>query len=360
MRLSSGPILCACVACLFLAGCKEDQEAEAPPAVRPARVAIVTPHKLELAAQGAGRVEARYVSQVGFEVGGRLISRDVDIGSVVKKGEKLAALSATDFENKVITAEADLATARATLTREAGQEERDRILADKGYTPRSVHDESLKALRSAEAAVQAAEANLRIAENQLGYTQLLAPNDGVVTATGADPGQVVEAGQMVVEISRDAEREAVFAVAGADVDGVTPGMQGKVWLQAQPEVAVIGSVREISPVADSATGTYEVRVSLPSAPREMRLGAIVVGRAEAEGAEVTTLPATALLQSGDGAQVWVVSKENQVHRRTVELLEFDMDSVVVGAGLAPGEMVVTAGVNAMAEGQAVKPEMEAQ
>jgi multidrug efflux pump subunit AcrA (membrane-fusion protein) len=55
-----------------------------------------------------------------------------------------------------------------------------------------------------------------------------------------------------------------------------------------------------------------------------------------------------------------VSEDNQVHRRTVELLEFDMDSVVVGAGLAPGEMVVTAGVNAMAEGQAVKPEMEAQ
>ena len=132
--------------------------------------------------------------------------------------------------------------------------------------------------------MQAAEANLRIAQNQLGYTQLLAPNDGVVTATGADPGQVVEAGQMVVEISRDAEREAVFAVAGADVARATPGMPVKVWLQAQPEVAVTGSVREISPVADSTTGTYEVRISLPSAPREMRLGAIVVGRAEAEGA----------------------------------------------------------------------------
>ena len=279
-----------CLRCLpvLWRAVKQGQETAAPPAVRPARVAVVTPHKLELVAQGAGRIEARYVSQVGFEVGGRLISRNVDIGTVVTKGQKLAALSATDFQNKVIAAEADLATARATLTRVAGQEERDRILADKGYTPRSVYDESLKSLRSAEAAVQAAEANLRIAQNQLNYTQLLAPNDGVVTATGADPGQVVEAGQMVVEISRDAEREAVFAVAGADVARATPGMPVKVWLQAQPEVAVTGSVREISPVADSTTGTYEVRVALPSAPREMRLGAIVVGRAEAEGQEVTT------------------------------------------------------------------------
>jgi RND family efflux transporter MFP subunit len=360
MRLSSGPILCACVACLFLAGCKEEQEAAAPPAVRSARVIVVTPHNLELAAQGAGRIEARYVSQVGFEVGGRLISRNVDIGSVVTEGEALAALSATDFQNKVIAAEADLATAEATLTRVAGQEERDRILADKGYTPRSVHDESLKSLRSAEAAVQAAQAQLRIAQNQLGYTRLAAPNDGVVTATGADPGQVVEAGQMVVEISRDAEREAVFAVAGADVARATLDMPVKVWLQAQPEVAVTGTVREISPVADSTTGTYEVRVALPSAPREMRLGAIVVGRAESEGQEVTTLPATALLQSGDDAQVWVVSEDNQVHRRAVELLEFDMDSVVVGAGLTPGEMVVTAGVNSLADGQDVKPETELQ
>ena len=83
-------------------------------------------------------------------------------------------------------------------------------------------------------------------------------------------------------------------------------------------------------------------------------------RAEAEGQEVTTLPATALLQSGDDAEVWVVSEDNQVHRRAVELLEFDMESVVVGAGLAPGEMVVTAGVNSLADGQDVKPETEIQ
>lgn len=360
MRLFSGPILCACIAYLSLAGCKEEQKSEAPAVARPARIAVVTPHNVALAAQGAGRIEARYVSEAGFEVGGRLVTRDVDTGDVVKKGETLAEVSATDFENKVIAAEAELANAIATLTRVAGQEERDRILADKGYTPRAVYDESLKSLRSAEAAVQSAEANLRIAQNQLGYTQLLASNDGVVTATGADPGQVVEAGQMIVEVSRDAEREAVFAVAGADVARATLGMPVRVWLQAQSDVAVTGTVREISPVADSATGTYEVRIALPSAPPEMRLGAIVVGRAESEGQEVTTLPATALLQTGDEPQVWVVSEDSTVQRRTIELLEFNMESVVVAAGLVAGEAVVTAGVNSLADGQVVKPETEIQ
>jgi membrane fusion protein, multidrug efflux system len=357
MRLTSGPILCACVTCLCIAGCRKE-EAPPPPVVRPARVAVVAPNKLELVAQGAGRIEARYVSQVGFEVGGRLISRDVDVGAVVSKGKRLAALSAADFRNKVTAAEADVATAKAALVQVSAQEERDRVLADKGYTPRAVHDESLKALRSAEAAVQSSEANLEIARNQLDHTELEAPSDGVVTATGADPGQVVEAGQMVLEISRDAEREAVFAVAGEDVARAAVGMPVKVWLQAQPGVAVTGSIREISPVADSATGTYRVKVALPSAPQEMRLGAIVVGRAEAEGQEVTTLPATALLQSGDGPEVWVVAPDNRVQRRAVELLEFNSDSVVVGPGLSPGEQVVTAGVNSLADGQEVKPETE--
>ena len=352
------PALPACV----LAGCKEDQETAAPPAARPARVAVVTPHKLELVAQGAGRIEARYVSQVGFEVGGRLISRDVDIGTVVTKGQKLARA-----QRHRLPEQGDRRRGRprhrqghARPGRSPGGT-RSASSLDKGYTPRSVYDESLKSLRSAEAAVQAAEANLRIAQNQLGYTQLLAPNDGVVTATGADPGQVVEAGQMVVEISRDAEREAVFAVAGADVARATLGMPVKVWLQAQPDVAVTGTIREISPVADSTTGTYEVKVALPSAPPEMRLGAIVVGRAESRGPgshDPARRPRSCNPETMP--QVWVVSKDNQVHRRTVELLEFDMDSVVVGAGLSPGEMVVTAGVNSLADGQDVKPETEVE
>ena len=234
MRLPSSLFLCACLACLCLAGCSEEKTA-APAAPRPARVAVVTPHKLALVAQGAGRIQSRYVSQVGFEVGGRLISRDVDIGDIVKKGQKLAELSAVDYQNKVTAAEADLAAAKAALAQAAAQEERFRILLAKGFATHSIYDDALRSLQSAEAAVKATEANLRIAQNQLSYTQLLAPDDGVVTATGADPGQVVTAGQMVVEISRNDEHEAVFAVASEHVAHAKLGMAVKVWLQGRPD-----------------------------------------------------------------------------------------------------------------------------
>jgi RND family efflux transporter MFP subunit len=207
--------------------------------------------------------------------------------------------------------------------------------------------------------VQSAEANLRIAQNQLGYTELLAPDAGVVTATKADPGQVVEAGQAIVEIAKNAEHEAVFAVASEHIAHAKVGMPVKVSLQGRPEITVTGSIREISPEADSTTGTYQVKVTLPSPPLlEMRLGAVVVGRVEIQGQEVVSLPPTALLQSGGGPLVWVVGDDGKVHRRPVELLEFDADSIVISRGLSPGEKVVTAGINLLAEGESVKPETE--
>ena len=357
MRLASVPFLCTCIACVYLAGCKDENTT--PAAVRAARVVVVTPHQLGVVAEGAGLIQSRYDSPVGFEVGGRLVARYVDIGAVVTKGQKLAKLSDIDYRNRVTAAEGGLATAKAAVAQAAPQEERYRILLKQGWTTRALYENALKDLQSAQAQVQSAEANLRIAQNQLGYTELLAPDDGIVTATKADPGQVVEAGQAIVEIARNAEREAVFAVASEHIAHAKVGMPVKVSLQGRPEIAVTGSIREISPEADSTTGTYQVKVTLSSPPPEMRLGAVVVGHAETEGQVVTSLPPTALLQSGDGPQVWVVGEDGKVHRRAIQLLEFDANSVVISRGLSPGEKVVTAGINSLAEGESVKPETEA-
>jgi RND family efflux transporter MFP subunit len=298
---------------------------------------------------------------VGFEVGGRLVSRYVDVGAVVTKGQKLAKLSDIDYLNRVTAAEGGLSTAKAAVAQAAPQEERYRILLKQGWTTRALYENALKDLQSAQAQVQSAEANLRIAQNQLGYTELLAPDDGIATATKADPGQVVDAGQAIVEIARNAEREAVFAVASEHIAHAEVGMPVKVWLQGRPEMAVTGSIREISPEADSTTGTYQVKVTLPSPPPpEMHLGAVVVGHAEIPGQEVASLPPTALLQSGDGPQVWVVGDDDKVQRRAVQLLKFDANSIVISRGLSAGEKVVTAGINSLAEGDSVKPETEVE
>ena len=150
-------------------------------------------------------------------------------------------------------------------------------------------------------------------------------------------------------------------MATSDVTRAKLGMAVNVSLQGRLDIAVTGTIREISPEADSATGSYQVKVALASPPPEMRLGAVVVGRVESQGGQqVATLPPGALLQSGGQPQVWVIGQDNKVQRREVKLVEFDADSIVVSNGLSAGEKVVTAGVNSLADGDLVKPETEVQ
>lgn len=339
----------------ILAACEDKAATPTPP--RTARVVEIDPQDTSLSAEASGQIQARYTSNVGFLVGGRLISRDVDLGAMVKAGDLLARIDPVDFQNKQVAAQSQVSAATADVTQTSAQEERYRKLLADGYTTQADYDKALRALQNAQASLQGAQANLRLADDQLKYTQLVAPTDGAITQTGADPGQVVMSGQMIVQIAQLNEREAVFSVAPQRVGYAHVGLPIKVWLQDQPSVWVEGTVREIAPNADPVTGTYTVKISLPKAPASMRLGTIVVGRAEVNGGVMTRVPVGALLQTGDRPQVWVVSQPgNKVEKRVVSVVRYDQDAVTISDGLKKGDLVVVAGVNSLADGQAVSPQ----
>jgi RND family efflux transporter MFP subunit len=356
-RAASLPLL-AIFAMLSLSACKEEAAPEAaiPRSVRVVAVALAP---VGLDNQSSGQIQARYSAAVGFLVGGRLIDRKVDIGSLVKKGDVLANIDPVDMENQLSGVKSQLAAAQADVNRDAAQEQRQGKLLKDGYTTQSKYDDALRSLKASQAHVAELNANLRLAQDQLNYTTLKADNDGVVTATGADPGQVVTSGQMVVQISQLGEREGVFGVAEKRVIRAAIGMPVKVWLQSDPSVVVRGAIREIAPSADPTTGTYAVKITLPNAPDAMRLGAVVVGQVDIKGNDTAVIPSNALLQSGNQPAVWVADRsDSAVHKRQVKVLRFDADTVAISEGLKAGELVVTAGINILVDGQKVTiPEM---
>jgi RND family efflux transporter MFP subunit len=136
---------------------------------------------------------------------------------------------------------------------------------------------------------------------------------------------------------------------------VPVGLPVRVALQSDPSVSINGAVREISPRADPVTGTYTIKVALPDAPDSMRLGAVVIGTVEAQGDVVAVIPSTALFDTNGQPTVWVVSPtEMTVSRRPVTVARFDADSVTISKGVKTGDLVVTAGVNSLAEGEKVR------
>ena len=331
-------------------------EKPAPPAPRPARVVEADPRPAPISVEGSGQIAARTTSNVGFLVDGRLLSRNVGVGDMVKEGALLAKLDPTDFKNKLDAANSQVAAAEASVAQASPQEAAQKKLLKDGFTTQSDYDSALQALQSAEANLDNAKANQRLAESQLAYATLDAPVAGVVTETGADAGQVVSAGQMVVQIAETGLLDAVFAVSARVATAAKIGTPVDVTLQDNPDIKVVGAVREVSPSADPVTGTYDVKVGLTDPPAAMRLGGLVRGRAEVPGDIVVRLPPTALLQTGDAPAVWVVDADGAVHQKPVTVARYDSDAVVISGGLDKGELVVVAGVNSLAEGQKVVPE----
>ncbi|TIX36512.1 MAG: efflux RND transporter periplasmic adaptor subunit, partial [Mesorhizobium sp.] len=215
----------------------------------------------------------------------------------------------------------------------------------------------LKNLRSAEAKLKSANIAFQMAKDQLGYTELHADFDGIVTATGAEAGQSVNVGQMVARVADPSSRDAVFSIAEAAFAN-TPDTRRPpkvtVSLLSNPAITATGTVREIAPVADAATRTFQVKVSLENAPAEMRFGASVGGRAEIASAPVVVLPGSALFDKDGKPAVWVVTATSAVELRPVAVARYETDRVVVSDGLAKGDIVVTAGVNRLREHEKVR------
>ena len=201
----------------------------------------------------------------------------------------------------------------------------------------------------------------RQAEDQLRYTELHADFDGVVTQVSAEPGQIVNTGQVILRLADPNEKDAVFSIAEAAF--ANPAREGElpkvtVSLLSNPAISALGTVREIAPVADEATRTYKVKVSIANAADEMRFGASVEGRVANETKPVVVLPGGALFDSAGKPAVWVVDPASQVKLKPIIVARYETDRVIVSDGLGEGDIVVTAGVNRLRENQKVRFEGE--
>ena len=334
-------------------GCGE----EAPPAQEARPVRTVT---VEGGAEGetvslTGQIRAKDEVNLAFRIDGRMIERPVHVGDVLNGGQVVARLDPQNQQNELRTAQAELSSAQAALKQAQLTFQRQQELLKNGWTPRARFDEAEQALRTAEAQVDAARAQVRIAQDRLSYTALSADAPGAVTAVGAEAGEVVRAGQMIVELAREGGRDAVFDVPEQLIRMGPRDPVVTIALTDDPSVTATGRVREVAPQADPNTRTFQVKVGITNPPETMRLGSTVIGRINLSAPPGVELPASALTQSSDRPAVWVVDPQSQtVSLRSVDVFRYDPASVVISEGLRAGEIVVTAGVQALRPGQKVR------
>jgi membrane fusion protein, multidrug efflux system len=339
---------------LLLAGCKPEQ-AEAPPPPRPVRTIVAEKAGLGQTISLTGQIEAEKEVALAFRIGGRIIDRKVDRGERVTPDQVVARLDPQNEQNALRSARAALAAAQARLEKDSNTFDRQQTLLRQGWTTRANFDQAQNALRSARAAVDDARAQLEIAEDRVSYTELKAGVAGTITRRAAESGEVVQAGQMVFTVARDTGWDAVFDVPAQVLRTAPAGADVLIALTDDPRVTAIGRVRQVDPQADPITRTFRVRVAVNQPPEAMRLGATVTGRMEIDHGHGVSLPASALVANANSPAVWVVDPAAlTVALKPVEVLRFDPGTVVLSGGLDGGEIVVTAGVQALHPGQKVR------
>jgi len=245
--------------------------------------------------------------------------------------------------------------AKAELDRAKSDEARFRDLLERGLTTAATFLAQQTQTKTAQSRYEQMSADLQLRRQQLGYATLRADRDGVITRTYADAGSVVAQGQRVVALAQPSAPEAVFDVAEQRVDEVRGEPSIEIVVLSLSNTKLGGSIREVSPSADPVTRTYQVRVSIENPPPNLRLGMTATVTLRRTGpAPMISVPATALFQKDEKPAVWIVKADKKLELRPITVDHFDTLSVAVASGLAPGEMVVTAGVHKLAAGETVR------
>jgi RND family efflux transporter MFP subunit len=298
-------------------------------------------------------VAARVQSNLTFRVAGKVTERLVDAGQSVKSGQPLMRVDRTDYEHAIVAQRGNVDAAKARVMQATADEARYRSLVESGAVSRSAYDQIKAAADSARALFDAAQAQLKVAEDDGRYATLVAGADGVVMETLAEPGQFVAAGQVVMRLAQAGPREAavylpetmrpaIGSTADATLYGVAEHQQAR--------------LRQLSDTADPLTRTFEARYVLDGKAASAPLGATVTIRMTASNAlSGVMVPLGAIDDRGNGPGVWIVDgQETTVSFRPVKLRQLDSEHAILSDGLRLGERVVALGGHALHEGQKVR------
>jgi RND family efflux transporter MFP subunit len=338
----------------LLAACDDQAASATPKPERPVEVQRVVFENENATREFVGVVRARYETDLGFRVAGKIVNRVVNVGDRVQIGDVVARLDPQDLKLQVESAEAEFAAATSSLQQAASDFERYTTLKTHGWASVADFDRKKSAKDEAEGRLERAKRSLDLAHNQLDYSDLKADADGVITATLAEPGQVVAIGQPVVRLAHRGEKEAVVSLPETWL-AEARSSKASVQLWSGPGRDFTARLRELSPQADAATRTYAARFTIDNPDDSVALGmTATVTLSHAADVSVTKLPLAAILNRGAGPSVYVVARSGALELRPVKVASFTEDSALVTSGVSNGDRIVKLGVQKLDAGERVR------
>ncbi|MDE2420933.1 MAG: efflux RND transporter periplasmic adaptor subunit [Gammaproteobacteria bacterium] len=325
------------------------------PAPRPAIVAQPIPADTLLNSY-SGEVTARFQPQLSFRVSGKVIKRLVDVGDTVKQGQILAQLDPQDAELQLNAAKAQLASAESAERIASAELARYKLLLAPNAISRSQYDQVDNQFKAAESALTQAKSQLSLANNQIEYTFLRAPQNGKIVQRQIEAGQVVTAGQTAYTLATQGDREVLIGIPEQDATHFHVGQAVTVTVWSQPDAHFPAHVREISPAADTSR-TFATRIAFDQSEPNVDIGQSArVFTNDAASKPLISLPLSAITAEQGVAYVWVVNLEtSRIKKMPIQVGVYGRNTATIISGLQPTDWVVTAGVQLLHDDQQILP-----
>ena len=341
------------------AGCTRAQSG-AGPKQRPApSVVVAKVVARDVPVEVQAPVDLRPLEQVdvGSKVLGYVDAVLVERGDRVKKGQVIALVRPSDLPDQLSAARSSIGQIKAQAALARTNHERASKLAPSGVVSQQELQSATAALASAEAAEASMQAQISGLAIRLGETRITSPIAGYVSARRLDPGALVSpTGGAIVTVVRMDRLRVFLSLTEADAVGISVGMDARVELDALPGRAFSGKVVRVAPVFDPLTRTLEAEVQLANDSGELRPGMYGRGFIQKEIHPKASVVSINAVQISSGKQYVFVLRDAHVERRSITTgVEVDGGSAIeVRAGLAPGEEVVIAGADGLADGTVVR------
>lgn len=369
MATTAAVLLLVGVAVYFMLRPATPAAASAGPGGKPSlTVTTTTPETqaLPMRLSANGNITAWQEALIGSESNGlRLVKVTANVGDKVKAGQVLAVFSADSVQTEVAQAKANLAEAEANAADAAANAARARTLENSGALSAQQLTQYATAEQTAKARAEAARAALDAQQLRGRQTQVLAPDDGVISARSATLGAVVGAGTELFRMIRGGRLEWRAEVTSSEVGRIKPGMVAQVTAASGAQIK--GRVRMIAPSVDPQTRTALVYVDLPvsagltpptkaaeGAPGTALAGMFARGEFDLGSTPALTIPQQALVIRDGFNYVFRVNPDNHVSQIKVQTGRLSGQRVEVTAGLDAGARLVASGAGFLNDGDLVR------
>ncbi|HUO66798.1 MAG TPA: efflux RND transporter periplasmic adaptor subunit [Gammaproteobacteria bacterium] len=291
------------------------------------------------------------------EVGGyRVAEVKVDVGDHVKRGQTLVELSTALLDAEVATKNAALAQREAQLVADAAGLDRGESLKGMNLISQADYDKLKSAALTSRAGVESARADLQSSALRLKFTNVTAPDDGVITSRTVTVGQIAQAGGEMLRLLRNGRIEWRGEAPEARLGELKPGQPVK--LTTADGAIFDGTIRVVAPTIQSGNRTGLIYVDLPANDR-LRPGMFARGDIEISRAMAFTVPLQSVVSADGYSYVFVLKPDNRVERRHVETGAVHDSEIEVSSGITGGDMVVGKGAGFLKDGDLVNVSSEA-